>query len=177
MVDNQYAFSFKPSNPEGAKWRRIESFFDQSTDPIKIINEGGVAFSLNGKGYLGLGQNIQGIRPLFFRFDNGIWEELQSDNFPEDLPRKFATAFVLGDYAYVGLGENREANVFYDDFYRFDQNEQWTKVARLPVEIGRSRTPAAVGNGRAFIFGGRSDIPRFNASVYREIYEYIPVAE
>ena len=176
IVDEKVAYSFRPSNPEGAKWRRIESFADQSGSGIKHILEGGVAFSLNNVGYLGLGQYLTGHKPYFFRYKDEKWEELVEHPFPGP-PREFATAFVLRGYAYVGLGENLNGDVFYDDFYRFNEVEGWKKVSRLPVDVGRSRTPAAVTeNDRAFIFGGRSET-RLADNVYKDIFEYIPIKE
>ena len=81
-----------------------------------------VAFSMEGKGYVGLGEVGGSLQNDFYEFDpsTGTWKEIQE--FP-DLGRREATAFSLirdgNSYGYVGLGYDGNCR---NDFYEFDPN-------------------------------------------------------
>jgi hypothetical protein len=108
-----------------------------------VHRRGAVAFSMNGRGYFGLGYNEDGqfmkdfweFRPSPTPLDptNGSWKSLTP--FPGS-PRQNAVAFVLNDQAYVGTGDNivgdmegsYSGNIF-QDLYRYDPfNNSWTKI-------------------------------------------------
>ena len=91
------------------------------------------SFSLNGKGYIGLG-----FKPLY----NDMWEYdpttnawTQMANFP-GVARQAPVWFTIGNYAYVGMGavgDNMGGFYLQSDFYRFDPGTNtWTTLGVFP---------------------------------------------
>lgn len=107
--------------------------------PLKFIFPGeargnAVAFSINGKGYVGTGMDKYNL-PLkdFYEFDPQTgWTKI---TFPGD-KRMAATAFVIEKYAYVGLGLNikngkQEAIT---DFWKFNpEDKSWEPISPKPT--------------------------------------------
>ncbi len=106
---------------------------------------GAIAFSINGKGYFGLGKDHNDNETGNFLNDfweftpnadkpaEGTW--IKKTNFP-GAPRANAVAFVIGSQGYVGLGDNIEGDPegsytgeLFSDFYRYDPfNDRWLKI-------------------------------------------------
>lgn len=62
----------------------------------------------------------------------------------EGIPRSNAVSFVIGDYAYVGLGFDGEDDL--RDFWRYDpQQDFWTPVDSFPGPARRAAVAFAVG--------------------------------
>jgi hypothetical protein len=88
-----------------------------------------IAFSYNGKGYYGLG-NDSNPQSDFWEYDptNDSWSQLN------DMPigRSSATVFVIGNKAYIGTGLIA-GNNFSNDFWEYNISaDSWTRIADLP---------------------------------------------
>jgi N-acetylneuraminic acid mutarotase len=85
-------------------------------DSYEVARSNAVAFTLNGKGYIGTG-NYSGIRSDFWEYDptDDSWTEVTSF---EGSARQDAAAFVIGDKAYVATGKN--GSYYYDDVWYFE---------------------------------------------------------
>ena len=84
-----------------------------------------VAFSINGKGYVGMGKKEDwNIVKDFYEFDPETgWKEIL---FPGD-SRYGATAFAVDEKGYIGLGNSGSKPIV--DFYRFDPTDgSWTAI-------------------------------------------------
>ena len=112
-----------------------------------------VSFSVNGKGYIGMGDD--GSNPLA-----DVWEYnpasnswIQKASFP-DTPRFEAFVFTIGSKAYIGGGFNPVLNKNYKDLWEFDPAANtWTRKADfggLPV---RTATGFAI-NGMGYVCTG-----------------------
>ena len=132
---------------------------------------GAVAFSINGKGYVGLGYDGVNYLRDFWEFDpegtpdpadypsmadslkskftnTGKWRRIA--NYPGDSCR-FAVSFVIDNVAYVGSGEDYDNNTL-NDFYKFD-GTNWTQIAN--IGRARSRATAFTWDGYGYVVGGR----------------------
>jgi N-acetylneuraminic acid mutarotase len=100
---------------------------------------GATAFSINGMGYVGLGNG--GVGNKFWRYNpsENSWTEVAP--FPGG-ERAEAVSFVIGEYAYVGLGGS-------NDFWRFDPaSNNWSSIVDFPYAqfgVGLS------ANGKGYI--------------------------
>ncbi len=65
----------------------------------------------------------------------------------EGFRRSSSVSFVLGDAAYLGTGFNGEEDEYYQDFWRYNVNQNfWQRVDSLPG-VGRSAAVAfTIGN-------------------------------
>ena len=123
---------------------------------------GGAAFSINGKGYLGVGwvhgqsANVSD----FYEYDpiTDIWTKKAS--FP-GLVRGNPTSFALPNgKGYVGMGYSNSLSRYYNDMWEYDPAlDTWTRIVDFP---GSPRFGA-----RAFVIGSEAYI----VSGYGGIYE------
>ncbi|KAB7530640.1 hypothetical protein F8C76_03840 [Flagellimonas olearia] len=101
---------------DGVDWTPIASLPESAHSRV-----GPVGFSINGKGYIGLGRNVENYLMLqdFYEYDPGTDVWTQIEDFPS-VPRYLATAFVLDGKAYVGLGDAGGDLDEQQDIYLFD---------------------------------------------------------
>ncbi|MFI5203476.1 MAG: T9SS type A sorting domain-containing protein [Flavobacteriales bacterium] len=126
-----------------------------------------VAFSIGNRGYMGLG-HVNSIVDILF---NDIWEYdpgsnswTQKANFGGGL-RYHATAFVIGNFAYVGTGRS-PSGVLNTDFWKFDPVLNiWTPVASF---IGSARRGAV-----SFTIDGKGYTGTGNYTA--DFYQYDPI--
>lgn len=130
----------------------------------------GVAFSANGKGYVGTGQTEFGNVQDFHEFDpttNG-WTQLA--DFPGD-PRALATAFSIGNKGYVGTGASGPG-VLLNDFYEFDAvSLTWSPRSNF----GGTPRATSVGfslNGKGYLGTGQDA-----SGTLQDFWEYDPTAD
>lgn len=100
----------------------------RKADFVENIMAGGIGFSVNGKGYVGLGWNSTNFldKNEFYEYDPGSNTWTKKADFTGG-NRNNAIAFVINDKAYVGLGER---NTYYKDLWEFDPVlNQWTQKA------------------------------------------------
>lgn len=129
-------------------WREVASLPAEAP-----ARNGAVAFSANGKGYVGTGYDGENKLKDFWEFDpaqgdSGKW--IQASDFP-GTARYSAIAFSIDDKGYVGTGYDGNR---LKDFYRFDVSTgNWVQIMSIG---GSKRRDAAVFvlEGKAYVFTG-----------------------
>jgi N-acetylneuraminic acid mutarotase len=129
---------------------------------------GAIAFSMNGKGYFGLGLDQNGkFLNDFYVYENtsnnsigGNWSGRKA--FP-GCPRQNAVAFVIGDQAFVGLGDTIRGNLMggtytrdqiFDDIYRYDPyNNRWEEIRDYTYNSRTRRFSKKVTNAVGYSIG------------------------
>lgn len=117
------------------------------------------AFTLNGKGYVGLGTNTCSSDPLkdFWRYDEveNSWERMP--DFP--IGSYAAMSFVIGDTAYVGggiyfdkSGERTVARVSKRFFAYYETSPRW--IEKDSISIGRAASAAFSDGQNGYLIGG-----------------------
>ncbi|MDF2436213.1 MAG: Kelch repeat type 1-containing protein [Bacteroidota bacterium] len=127
----------------------------------------GVAVAVANRGYAGLG-HINAINDILYNdwweYDPGTNSWSQKANFIS--PRMHATAFAIGNYAYVGTGRDN-SGVEQNDLQRYDPSTNtWTTMSSLPGQ-GRRGAVAFSINGKGYIGTG---------SYTTSFYEYNPLS-
>ena len=116
---------------DGKAWTQVPSMPSDT-----LARDGGVAFAINGKGYVGLGSTGTRFLNDFWCFDPQTQTWSRVADFPrrdgiEDYQsyerRRYAVAFVIDNVAYVGSGEDIDGHA-QSDFYKFD-GTTWTPIA------------------------------------------------
>jgi N-acetylneuraminic acid mutarotase len=123
-----------------------------------------VGFSIDSKGYIGLGWD--GLNELtdFWEYDPTADEWTQVASF-EGIPRTGAIAFSLGAKGYVGAGNNGAQGLL-ADFWEYDPlTNGWTQKPSL--NSGRTKAYALVIDSKAFVGGG----------LRKDFYQYDPVLD
>ena len=132
--------------------------------------EGATAFSIDGKGYIGLGSNGKqsGAAKFykdFWRYDPATnqWEAIAE--FP-GRDRKNGVSFVINGQAYVGAGRwfvTTDSN-YLEDFYAYDPaTGQWTTKEKVPQQGGASGVAFVIndvgyfGTGKYYVNGASRD--------------------
>lgn len=146
-------------------------FWIQRTAFPGKARSGAVAFSINGKGYIGTGFDGDDALKDFWEFDptqgaNGTWT--QKADFAGSA-RRGAVAFSINGKGYLGTG-NDDNDL--KDFWQYDpQTDTWTQI----VSIGGSKrinAYAVVVGEKAYIGGGRS-----NGTYQEDWWEFNPTNE
>lgn len=136
-------------NDSVAKVMQKEANNDQIDTVGCHARNGGVAFSLNGKGYVGLGYDGTDFLKDFWCYDYETNSWSPAPKYPGDAVR-YAVAFVIDGKAYVGGGEDYDNNIL-GDFYCFD-GQKWSTIETIGVP--RAQATAFVCNGYGYVFGG-----------------------
>ncbi len=160
-------YVFDPNQTKGNQWTRIADFGGTA-------RRNAVAFALDGKGYVGTGDDGN--------TNNDFWEYDPTTNNWTEIPaigkkKENALAFVIGDFAYVGTGSDNGA--LETDFWRFDAsllpNYPWKPLTDLDeeddYEITRENATAFVMNGLGYVISGE------RGTVTRSVWEYDPVSD
>ncbi|MBL0743474.1 IPT/TIG domain-containing protein [Chryseolinea lacunae] len=124
-VAEQNAFSAQTFTLKDAWLRRANVPIGDTFGPYSMVN-----FTLAGKGYIGMGD--PNATKAFWRYTPQTNTWTQVTNYP-GTTKTGATAFTVGDKAYVGLGSAKE-------FYSYEPlANQWTKLGDFPGS--RASTP------------------------------------
>lgn len=129
-----------------------------------------VSFSINGNGYVGLGENgLNAAYDDMYKYDAQTFQWSQIADFPGEANLSL-TAFVIDGYAYVGGGFRRSGERF-KEFYKYDPiADQWTSIADHPHDLFNA---VGFSNGRTGIVGTGAD-----AHLDRQLfYEYSPTSD
>jgi len=114
-----------------------------------------VAFSSNGKGYLGLGLHENTVYTKnIFEYDPGSdsWSDI--GNFPGDA-RTDATVMDIDGEIVVGFGQGETSML--KDLYKFNSaNKTWTRLNDFPSSA-RSGCATFTINGIAYVVGGQDE--------------------
>lgn len=116
---------------------------------------GAVAFTLNGKGYVGLGYDGTHYLNDFWEYnpEDNSWSKVAAD-YPDSL--RFAVAFVIDNVAYVGTGEDYDYN-YVNKFYKFD-GTKWEAVATKKTKVSQASAFTCVasdGLEYGYVVGGK----------------------
>lgn len=143
--------------------------WSQKADLPGSVRYNASGFAINNKGYVCLGwATTNGSVQL-----SDLWEYDQAGNtwtakapFPGGA-RYTASAFVIGNAAYVGLGYQP----LYNDFYRYEPAlNLWTQVASLPAGNERQSAGSFSLKGMGYISCGN----KANAFYYNDTWQYNP---
>lgn len=144
-------------DPEAQTWT-------QKADFMGSPRRNAVAFSIDGMGFVGTGQDMNGLTRDFFAYDAVANSWTQVSDFP-GTPRKNAVGFAMGGDAFVGTGDD---GVVRNDFWRYTPaTDTWLQRADFP---GSARS-GAVGWGNyptAFICSGEDA----NGQFKKDLWEY-----
>lgn len=126
---------------------------DKASFPGEARNNA-VAFSINGKGYVGLGTNGTKMFKDFYEYDPQTDSWTPIAEFP-GIARYGAISYVISNVPYVGCGQDIDSQD-YNDFYTYDpSSNSWTKVSSTPEK--RSFAFSFVINNVAYIGGGTNN--------------------
>ena len=110
---------------------------------------GAVGFSINGKGYVGLGEGSGSLQD-FHEYDPGTDQWTKLDDFAGEKRFK-AIAFVIDGFAYVGLGKS-SADRALKDLWKYDPTQKnWTQLNDFPASEGTDNCQAFEIDGSAFV--------------------------
>ena len=162
------------------KQLQIINYGQYSWNPCQSFPGGGrldaVAFSLNGKGYIGTGMKDEEFETD--KYFSDFWEyDPQSDTWTRinDLPgnpRAGATAMKINGNVYVGLGSsdiNNEKS-YLNDWYRFNPSDgSWTRLNDFP-DNGRYGA-FTFNSGDINLLGGGVEALNSQEERYSWVYE------
>lgn len=164
--DDEYLKDFWTYNPLIDRWDRIADFPGQG-------RVAAVAFSINGKGYIGTGYDGDNKLKDLWEYDPELDTWTRKDDFAGGARYK-AVGFSLGNYGYIGTGYGDDS-VDKIDFYRFDPTaatgSQWVKVQSIGGSKRRGAT-AFTNNGKAYVCTGIS-----NGTFLTDMWEYDPTVD
>jgi N-acetylneuraminic acid mutarotase len=125
------------------------------------------SFSINGKGYAGLGSYKTGTityRPNdFWMYDPLINTWTRKADFPGPA-RVQNVCFSIGSKAYIALGLG---SVYYNDLWEYDTNtDTWTKKADFPDGM-RIESVAFTINGFGYVGAGSDDSDLMHSDFWR----------
>ena len=121
-----------PSDKQFFRYDTETEKWEQLSDFPGTPRNGAVSFSINGKGYIGLGYSSQvGLLKDWWVYDpeRDLWN--QSADFPGEA-RQQALTFVIENNAYVGLGKYSNKA---QDFWKFNSlTNTWTRISDFEGE-------------------------------------------
>ena len=148
---------FYQFNPKTNKWKRLNDF-------PGAPREDAVGFSMNGKGYVGLGYSYDlgsgyNYYTDFWEYDPAIDDWTRLPNFPGE-GRTGPIGFGVDGDCYVGLGG-------INDFYKYNvKNKVWESLNYLPGGVRSFTNSFLVNNG--IYYGGGS----YSYSPYSDFWVY-----
>jgi len=131
-------------------WDTSRDFWTKLSDFPGEPRIGGVAFTINGKGYLGIGYNGKEKLKDFWEFDpaTNLWTRKADFG---GSARYGAVGFSLGNKGYLGTGFDNNDN---RDFWQYDPStNQWSQIASMGGEK-RENAVAFTINGKAYVCTG-----------------------
>ncbi|CAG4995249.1 N-acetylneuraminate epimerase [Dyadobacter sp. CECT 9275] len=131
-----------------------------------------VAFVIGGKAYVGTGFDgntlvDNGYKKDFFVYDPvaNSWDTVADF---KGGTRQYASAFVVGDKGYVGLGYNGSG--YYQDFYEYNPtNDTWTEIATFTGGKRRGAISFTVG-GKGYVGFGLNN----SGANTKDLYQFDP---
>jgi len=151
-------------NATGKIWSQVADFAGTGRQEA-------VAFVIADKAYVGTGYDgvttiDGGYKKDFFQYDPATNKWKAVADFP--IVRNTASAFVVGDKGYVGLGYN--ASNYYQDFYRYDPaTDKWSEVATFTGGKRRGANSFVIG-GTAYVGFGLNN----SGASTKDLYKFDP---
>lgn len=150
-------------------WMQIDSISPWYTYSM----DGGVGFSINGKGYYAMGDTS------LCTYTKALWEyDPTADIWVQKADymgtaRWGAVSFVVGNVAYVGLGYDRITGS-QNSFYAYNQlSNTWSSVAGLPSTGRVFSSSFVIGNkGYVGLGGYYNGLTGYCDTVYEQVWEY-----
>ncbi len=106
---------------------------------------GAVAFSINGKGYLGTGGDLYGERKDFWEYDPVSDTWTQKADFGGSA-RYFAAGFAVGEKGYIGTGRTDDYHVV-QDFWEYDPTGNiWSQRPDFPASAREGAVAFSIGS-------------------------------
>ena len=134
----------------------------QMTDFPGAARYGAMAFSLNGKGYVGCGHGV-GENSDFYSYDPLLNAWTPQASFP-GAARQTGIGAAAGGKGYMGMGAG---NSNYNDIYQYnDSTDSWTQIGSY-TNSGRYSLGAFVINDTLYVIGGTDGI-----SFYHDCWSY-----
>lgn len=128
-----------------------------------------VAFSVNGKGYLGTGLSGTVAYNDFWEYDPSLNTWTQKANFAGG-QRYAAVGLSIGNKGYVGTGFDITAGVNKNDFWEYDPfSNTWTQKANVGTLLRRQAASFTIGN-KGYVGTGWD-----GASYRNDLWEYDPL--
>ncbi len=164
--DNEYLKDFWVYNSAIDRWDRVADFPGNG-------RVAAVAFSIDGKGYVGTGYDGDNKLKDMWEYDPVLNSWTQKDDFAGGARYK-AVGFSIDNYGYIGTGYGDDS-VDKIDFYRFNPTaaagNQWVKVQSIGGSKRRGAT-AFTANNKAYVCTGIS-----NGVFLTDMWEYDPTAD
>ncbi|MEO5675821.1 MAG: T9SS type A sorting domain-containing protein [Chitinophagales bacterium] len=133
---------------------------------------GAVAFSINGKGYLGTGGDLYGLKKDFWLYDPGSDSWTQQADFGGEA-RYLAAAFAVGSKGYIGTGRTDGYHVV-KDFWEYDPaTNAWTQRADFP---GGPREAAVAFSIASYGYLGTGNLNN-GSTIKRNFWRFNPAAD
>lgn len=175
--------------------------YDPSTDTWRQLTDfpgGGrkasVGFSMNNKGYVGLGSNQGSYLNDFWEFNPNADTWRQLTDFPAN-GRAAAVGFSIGNFAYVGMGQHNPTNNLPNDtiadlgecfdFWQYSpETNSWIRKAYLLSGVPNYEGFSNFGRDFAVGFSlankgyvGLGHLSAYLSSDRRDLYQYDPVKD
>lgn len=145
LFDDFYKYSVATDT-----WQKIANL---QVNGISVQRKGAVAFSLNGKGYVGTGlDKNENFYNDFYCYDPSTdkWTKIAGLPGP---PRARATAFSLNGKGYV-IGGATSNNTYLSDAYVYEPSTNvWSEIESLPDSRRAAASSFAI-NGKGYVIGG-----------------------
>lgn len=150
------------SNPVSSNiWTQKSSITNARSFPV--------AFSVNGKGYLGTGLSGTIAFNDFWEYDPSLNSWTQKANFAGG-QRYAAVGISIGNKGYIGTGFDMTAGVNKNDFWEYDPvTNNWTQKANVGTLLRRQAAGFTIGN-KGYIGTGWD-----GASHRNDLWEYDPM--
>ncbi len=148
---------------------QTQLLWDSITPFPGLGREQAVAFSVNGKGYVGTGYNRDSVRQLrdFWEYDPTTYKWKQLNDFAGEA-RSNAVAFDDGTFGYLGTGSNGN---YFGDFWQYNTTlDTWKSIQSIRGDK-RQQAATMTIKGKTYLFGGVN-----NGSFTYDIWEFDPSA-
>ena len=134
-------------------------------------------FSINGKGYVGLGRNNNNLQETdFWEYDPTTDSWTQKAQFP-GIGRDNAVGFSIDNKGYLGTGFTPTAQlsgIYHGDFWEYDPTlDTWTQKANVPDSARESAVGISL-NGKGYLGLGS---PKYPNQGHTYFYEYDPTLD
>ena len=152
------------------QWDQLNNVWTQKANFPSTGRSKSVGFSIGTNGYVSAGGSSPVLSDTWeYSSVSNTWT--QKANIP--VSRSNHSAFVIGNYAYVGLGQQSNTG-YLNDFYRFDPvANTWTSIAAFPGAARCGASTFAI-NGKGYVANGFSSNDGVIIIFYKDLWEYNP---